>query len=110
MRVLRKKNERKYDSCPTSYINNARIINFRIIWQWNNPGIENSRIVPKMREWGHSHVRMTKKNYCNKFDIFKLKIYTAESQWQQFKCFLFEFADHSLDWVRQGSYILLDYH
>ena len=52
VRFLKRKNERKYDSCNTLYINNARIINSHIIWRWNNAGIENSRIVPKMREIG----------------------------------------------------------
>ena len=28
----------------------ARIMNSHIIWRWNNAGIENSRMVPKMRE------------------------------------------------------------
>ena len=30
--------------------NSARIINFHIIWRWNNMAIENSCIVPKMQE------------------------------------------------------------
>ena len=42
----------KYDSRPISYSSNARIIISHIIWRWNNAGIENSCIVPKMRESG----------------------------------------------------------
>ena len=52
VRVLRRKIEKKYDSRPTSYINNARILNSHIIWRWNNAGIEKARIVAKMRESG----------------------------------------------------------
>ena len=52
VRVLRRKIEKKYDSCPTSYRNKARILNTRITWRWNNAGIENFRIVEKMRESG----------------------------------------------------------
>ena len=44
--------EEKYDSRPTSYINNARIINFRIISRWNNTVIDNPCIVPKRQELG----------------------------------------------------------
>ena len=33
-------------------MNNARIINSRNIWRWNDAGIENSLIVLKMRESG----------------------------------------------------------
>ena len=59
VRVLRKKIEKKYDYYrPTSYINNARIINSRIIWRWDNAGIENSRAVPKMREPGTLHTKI----------------------------------------------------
>ena len=57
-RVLRRMIERKYDFRPTSYINNARIINSRIIWRWNDAVIENSRIVPKMRESGILHTKI----------------------------------------------------
>ena len=52
LRVLKRKTERKYDSRTTSYIINAIIMNSRIIWRWNNAGIETSRIIPEVPESG----------------------------------------------------------
>ena len=58
VRDLKIKIERKHDSRPTSFTNNARIINSCIILSPNNAGIETSRIVPKMREPGILRIKI----------------------------------------------------
>ena len=56
--VLKRNITRKYDSRRTSYTNNARIMNSRIIWRWNIAGIENSCIVPKTRKSDTLHSKI----------------------------------------------------
>ena len=71
MRILKRKIERKYDSHPTSYNNDARIINSRL---FGDGIMRESKILTSFQicenqadcvlklvlEWGYSHVRMKK--------------------------------------------------